>query len=529
MNQINSKRLLESCNRNISVINRIKPNWGMDAKVNFARVLENTKQSLRNRGVLNEDAYSGMTSKANNLRPSSITQLSDITVFPDHIINMVTALYASQVADELVSVQPLDQPVGTIVYLEYLYGNTRGDALAEEVMIDQWGAYKNGLKKTKYSSPQIVNELVTATTVAGVESPFTAPSCTISLMNLPLVFGVDKDNSIRSILLHDPSATNPDVLVYGDPSIVGSSTFQVYTEVNVTGDIVVDGKNYQAATGVTATVDVITGTVKISGAAYNTTMPALIADDGDTHKVNLATDYVQDLAIGPTKAGSVTLRLKHELLQAVPHKLRANYVFDAGYGLMKGYGINIEEQLISACTSEIRQERDQEVINTLIAKATVVPALNWSSTPSNYISSKEKAEGFAQALFKCASKIFTQTSRVFGNWAIVGKEGLDWLVTLGMPRFVQTDVAVPNGPYVAGILDGKMKIICSPFVPDDLFLVGYKGDTFTDAGFVLGDYLPITSTDFIMLDDFVGRKGFVSYYGMKMLNTDMYVQAKITA
>ena len=34
-------------------------------------------------------------------------------------------------------------------------------------------------------------------------------------------------------------------------------------------------------------------------------------------------------------------------------------------------------------------------------------------------------------------------------------------------------------------------------------------------------------TDLVMLDDFVGRQGLVSYYGTKMLNNRMYVSGKI--
>ena len=71
-----------------------------------------------------------------------------------------------------------------------------------------------------------------------------------------------------------------------------------------------------------------------------------------------------------------------------------------------------------------------------------------------------------------------------------------------------------------------MKIIYSPYVPQDAYLVGYKGSD-QDAGFVVADFLPITKTDLVMLDDFVGRQGLVSYYGTKMLNPKMYVVGKI--
>ena len=48
-----------------------------------------------------------------------------------------------------------------------------------------------------------------------------------------------------------------------------------------------------------------------------------------------------------------------------------------------------------------------------------------------------------------------------------------------------------------------------------------------DAGFVVADFLPITKTELVMLDDFVGRQGLISYYGTKMLNPKMYVVGKI--
>ena len=72
-----------------------------------------------------------------------------------------------------------------------------------------------------------------------------------------------------------------------------------------------------------------------------------------------------------------------------------------------------------------------------------------------------------------------------------------------------------------------MKVIFSPYVARNEFLVGYKGDSYIDAGFIVGDYLPIASTDFITLDDFVSRKGFVSIWGSRMVNPNMYVKGTI--
>ena len=126
------KYLLESWKRNVQAVNKVRP---MDeaAQTHLARVLENTKIALRERGIRNENFVRG-----------GITQGADITWFPDHVINMVSALYASQIAEEIVSIQPLDNHIGRIVFLQYLYGDTRGDNIAEQAMINEFGAMQNG-------------------------------------------------------------------------------------------------------------------------------------------------------------------------------------------------------------------------------------------------------------------------------------------------------------------------------------------------------------------------------------------------
>ena len=64
---------------------------------------------------------------------------------------MVSALYASQIAGELVSIQPLDSPIGQIIFLQYLYGDTRGDNTTGQAMINEFGAMQNGDQRNRYA------------------------------------------------------------------------------------------------------------------------------------------------------------------------------------------------------------------------------------------------------------------------------------------------------------------------------------------------------------------------------------------
>lgn len=471
------KYLLESWKRNVQAVNKVRP---MDdaAKVHLARVLENTKIALRDHGIRNENFVRG-----------GITQGTDISWFPPHVINMVSALYASQIAEEIVSIQPLDNPIGRIVFLQYLYGDTRGDNLAEQVAINEYGAMNNSNQRNRYASQLVDGEPVTSSGGTDID---------VYLQHLPVMIDpahpVDFVDNTNSGTVYRLKRTS-------------ESAFAV-VEVNAQG--------YETSTDLIdkqkdVVVDVESGHIKLSLTEALTS--------------GLNARYYQDLSSGPSMAGRLTLHLKTEQLKAEPHKLRAQYVFDAGYALSKSHGIDIEQCLIDACTTEIRHERDMEVINLLMKQA---PAnVQWNSLNSNYISQREHNESFLQTIFAAASEIAYRTKKVFGNWVVVGKQGLDTIMSVGAPRFQASSLANLNGPTVVGTLDNAMKVIFSPYVARNEFLVGYKGDLYVDAGFIVGDYLPIASTDFITLDDFVSRKGFVSIYGTRMVNPNMYVRGTI--
>jgi hypothetical protein len=359
-------------------------------------------------------------------------------------------------------------------------------------MIDRFGAMRSGDYKTQYASQHIDGESVNYDASAKVVEGY--------LQNLPLLVDANHFIDFKS---------NSDVADVWRLKRVSDGSFVLR---------MLDANGYETGSDLLDSskpvlVDVESGHIQFTLANALSDVPGL----------NVS--YFQDLSSGPSMAGRVTLQLKTEQIKAEPHKLRAQYVFDSGYSLDKSHGINIEECLINACTTEIRHERDMEVINLLRRQAG--SSIQWDSTNSQYISQREHNESFLQTLFAAASEIAYKTKKVFGNWCVVGKQGLDTIMSVGAPRFQATGLMDLSGPTVVGTLDNSMKVIFSPYVNRNEFLVGYKGSDFVDAGFVLADYLPIASTDWTTLDDFVGRAGFVSVYGTKMVNNNMYVRGTI--
>lgn len=473
-------KFFEAWKDKINVVENVRGGMTDEAKDTLAKVLNNTDKALSDlkaiSGIKNESVC----------RDVPASNISGIDWFPEHSIDMVSAIYASQIIDDLVSVQSIDSPIGIIRFLQYVYGQDRGSAKREDVAIDQWGAMTGVANGNLVARERVTDES----------------------------FGNAATHTIEAYVQRLPVKINAESPI--DFKRVSDSAIIRAKKTASGWDIVsVDASGYESALAGTNTfsIDAETGHMRL------TCDPAI--SDTETFTVS----YFQDLANCPTDSMNLELRLRTEMVKAVPHKIRANFAFDASYALSKAHGINVEEALVNACTAEIRQERDNEVIGILMRQA--ANKSTWDRTVSAYISQADHDQSFLSELFECASLINYETKRGFGNWVVVGRQGLN-IIKSAQGRFKASGSTLPNnGAFVAGTIDdGALKVIYSPYVPQDSYLVGYKGSDM-DAGFIVADFLPITKTDLVMLDDFVGRQGLVSYYGTKMLNPKMYVVGKI--
>ena len=484
-----NKVVLEAWNDKVNVVESIRGGMSDDAKDTLAKVLNNTNNALNDLRTI-----SAMKNE-NDCRDVPSSQYGGIDWFPEHSIDMVSAIYASQIIDDIVSFQSIDSPLGVIRFLQYVYGQDRGFAKRNEVAIDQWGAMR-GASNGKFVARERIDGEILGTAAAGDDANTVKVEGFVQ--HLPLK--VDADSPI---VLHDETANR---------------TFYIrnckcgwkVSEVDMDGhesDLKEDEAKVKLLSPESGELS-----VQISETLMSTGAQVIVS-------------YFQDLSEVPTDSMNLELRLRTEVIKAVPHKIRANFSFDASYALSKAHGINVEDSLVNACTAEIRQERDNEVIGILMRQAG--NRREWDRTVTSYISQHDHDMSFLNEIFACASLINYETKRGFGNWVVVGRQGLNIIKSAGSDHFKAAGATLPNnGAFVVGELEGQIKVIYSPYIPQDAYLVGYKGSDM-DAGFVVADFLPITKTDLVMLDDFVGRQGLVSYYGTKMLNPKMYVVGKI--
>ena len=79
------------------------------------------------------------------------------------------------------------------------------------------------------------------------------------------------------------------------------------------------------------------------------------------------------------------------------------------------------------------------------------------------------------------------------------------------------------GAVKVGALSKKWDVYVDPYFPRQVILVGRKGGSFLESGYVYAPYVPLQVTPTIFgTEDFVPRKGVMTRYGKKMVRPDMY-------
>jgi hypothetical protein len=74
-----------------------------------------------------------------------------------------------------------------------------------------------------------------------------------------------------------------------------------------------------------------------------------------------------------------------------------------------------------------------------------------------------------------------------------------------------------------GNLGNRYVVYKDPYMPANLVLVGHKGNTFLEAGYVYAPYIPLQLTQTIYdPNDFTPRKGIMTRYAKKMINNRFY-------
>jgi hypothetical protein len=242
----------------------------------------------------------------------------------------------------------------------------------------------------------------------------------------------------------------------------------------------------------------------------------------------------------------IDIKVDSVSVTAVTKKLKAKWTPELGQDLNAYHNLDAEVELTSILSEQIALEIDREILEDLIRGATG-GTLYWSRLPGNFVnretgSSLEVAndsqgypeftgtvsewyETLVETINDVSARIHRKTLRGGANFVVVSPEVANLLeFTAGFRANITADDDKGTiGAVNVGNLSKKWDVFVDPYFPRNLVLIGRKGNSFLESGFVYAPYVPLQVTPTIFgPEDFVPRKGVMTRYAKKMVRPDMY-------
>ena len=231
---------------------------------------------------------------------------------------------------------------------------------------------------------------------------------------------------------------------------------------------------------------------------------------------------------------------------AMTKKLKAKWTPELAQDLNAYHNMDAEVELTSILSEHIALEIDREILEDLLKGATGA-TLYWSRRPGKFVNRTTGATAGADADFTgnvsewyetlvetindVSAAIHRKTLRGGANFLVVSPEVANLLeFTAGFRGSVtHDDDRGTVGTMKVGSLSKKFDVYVDAYFPRNVVLVGRKGSSFLESGYVYAPYVPLQMTPTIFgTEDFVPRKGVMTRYAKKMVRPDLYGVVVIT-
>ena len=515
------------------------------------------------------------------LRENSTMAGGDVEGFAAVAFPIVRRVFAGLIANDLVSVQPMSLPSGLIFFLDFTFS---GDSAGGTAGGDPRGRLGNIYTGSIYGGAEVGSQITGGVDLLNARKgdlggPRTvgakgysygqatgssaALTCTkVDAFNLEQATEAQK----KSYLMWDP-----DIM-----SLSGSGTAYAIAvaKIAVSAMDQVDTNNLA---GITASLGDFTGIT--SGAASLVRRLTTRDSDGNVQIVmiglntsggiataSFATTAVQaswpqtddftagdalGSVVGTTTWGlenqtaipEIDIKVDSVAVTAMTKKLKAKWTPELGQDLNAYHNLDAEVELTSILSEQIALEIDREIIGDLVIGAKA-GTYYWSRAPGLFVNRvtgleigassaapdftgtvSEWYETLAETINDGSAQIHRKTLRGGANFVVCGPEVANILeFTAGFRASVTADDEKGSiGAVKVGSLSKKFDVIVDPYFLRNVCLIGRRGSSFLESGYVYAPYVPLQTTPTIFgPEDFVPRKGVMTRYAKKMVRPDMY-------
>jgi hypothetical protein len=250
----------------------------------------------------------------------------------------------------------------------------------------------------------------------------------------------------------------------------------------------------------------------------------------------------------------IDIKIESIAVTATTRKLRARWSPELAQDLNAYHSIDAEVELTQILSEQIALELDREILNDLLTQANGANYF-WSRAPGRFVNKttgaevgrtsiggsaapgpnftgtvREWYETLTETIIDVANEIHRKTLRGSANFIVVGPDVATILEasTYYRPSYSidgsgQVGAPFSIGAEKVGTLSNRFTVYKDPYFPRNKILVGFKGGSYLETGYVYAPYVPLIVTPTIFApEDFTPRKGVMTRYGKKMVRSDFY-------
>jgi len=449
--------------------------------------------------------------------------------FTKYVFPILRRVFPNLIANQLVSVQPMTSPVGGVFYYEKKYDGRKGTKLPQ-------GSIANNPTDMNYQGALAAGDNINQNFAKYYSSEFVDYDAVCTDTGVGTATLSYNTGATERVTDWSPIRANGTA---GQRTFYVKAFFRCLDADNAAADTLVEATMNDAGnliddlnpsgTQICGTFDVTTGQWTITPLGSGAT-----ASNFTSNTVIYFQYFVNWELVGYTMGAeipSISLDIALHTVQAESRKLKARWTVEAVDDLRALHGMDAEAELVSTFSNEVMLEVDREIITDLInGAAHSIPYTYAPGIPGEI----ESIRQLITQISALSAEIHRTSGRAPANFLVVppGIGGLlDQLSTHGDFASIEQNVQSPSyGPVTAnfgicriGTLLRKYAVYQDPYMNPTQILVGLKGNSFIDAGYVYAPYVPLQVTPtFLDPNDFTFRKGVRTRYATRMLRNEYY-------
>ena len=230
------------------------------------------------------------------------------------------------------------------------------------------------------------------------------------------------------------------------------------------------------------------------------------------------------------KIGEVSFDLDSVTVSVTERKLRAQWSPELAQDVAAFHNIDAEAELTALLSEQVAAEIDREILRDLRKGAAW--NLRWDYNGWRRISQttsytqKDWNQTLITAINQLSAQIHKSTLRGGANWIVVSSEvsaifdDLEYFhVSNASPEQDQYNMGIER----VGTLAGRYQVYRDPYFPANQVLIGHKGTSLLDTGYIYAPYVPLQLTPTMYNPfNFTPIKGIMTRYAKKMVNNRFY-------